>query len=66
MPQPNVLSRRDTLKLASASGLLAAMPVLSSAAFASETINFADIGVGDPGGDWSRYTKASGYDVNLV
>ena len=66
MPQPNVLSRRDTLKLASASGVLAAMPVLSSAAFAAETINFADIGVGDPGGDWSRYTKASGYDVNLV
>ena len=66
MPQPNVLSRRDTLKLASASGVLAAMPVLSSAAFAAETINFADIGVGDPGGDWSRYTKVSGYDVNLV
>ena len=66
MPQPNVLSRRDTLKLACASGALAAMPVLSSSAFAGETINFADIGVGDPGGDWSRYTKASGYDVNLV
>jgi putative spermidine/putrescine transport system substrate-binding protein len=65
MPQPNV-SRRDTLKLVSASGVLAAMPVLSSPAFAGETINFADIGVGDPGGDWSRYTKASGYDVNLV
>jgi putative spermidine/putrescine transport system substrate-binding protein len=66
MPQPNALSRRDALKLASASGALAAMPVLSSPAFAVETINFADIGVGDPGGDWSRYTKTSGYDVNLV
>ena len=33
---------------------------------AAGTINFADIGVGDPDGDWSRYTKASGYNVNLV
>jgi spermidine/putrescine-binding protein len=30
------------------------------------TINFADIGVGDPGGDWSKYTNATGWDVNLV
>ena len=29
-------------------------------------MNFADIGVGDPGGDWSKYTAASGYNVNLV
>ena len=31
------------------------------------TVNFADIGVGDPGGDWSLFTKAaSGWNVNLV
>src|SRR5208282_3683761 len=33
---------------------------------AGGTINFADIGVGDPDGDWSRYSKASGFNVNLV
>ena len=34
---------------------------------AEKTVNFADIGVGDPGGDWSKYTKASGgWGVNLV
>ncbi len=45
-------------------GAIAGMSPLSRA-FASSTLNFADIGVGDPG-DWSRYTKASGYHVNLV
>jgi putative spermidine/putrescine transport system substrate-binding protein len=29
-------------------------------------INFGDIGVGDPGGDWSKYTAISGWNVNLV
>jgi spermidine/putrescine-binding protein len=33
---------------------------------AAGKVNFADIGVGDPDGDWSRYTKSSGYGVNLV
>ena len=33
---------------------------------AGGTLNFADIGVGDPGGDWSKFTAASGYNVNLV
>jgi spermidine/putrescine-binding protein len=32
---------------------------------AKTTVNFADIGVGDPG-DWSKYTAASGAAVNLV
>jgi putative spermidine/putrescine transport system substrate-binding protein len=59
------LSRRDALQLALA-GVSA--PVLGrlSPALAAGTINFADIGVGDPNGDWTRYTKASGYNVNLV
>lgn len=30
------------------------------------TLQLADIGVGDPGGDWSKFTEASGWDVNLV
>ena len=41
-------------------------PLFAATARAAGTINFADIGVGDPDGDWSRYTKASGYNVNLV
>jgi putative spermidine/putrescine transport system substrate-binding protein len=60
------ISRRDALKLALAAG--ASLSVLGHVppAFAAGTVNFADIGVGDPGGDWSRFTKATGYGVNLV
>src|SRR5689334_6316010 len=54
-------SRRGALQLALA-GVLGRL----SPASAAGTINFADIGVGDPNGDWTRYTKASGYNVNLV
>ena len=61
------LTRRDLMALGAASGLSTAMtPFLASSARAAGTINFADIGVGDPNGDWSRYTKASGWSVNLV
>src|SRR3984893_11700750 len=36
-------------------------------AFAADgRINFGDIGVGDPGGRWSKYTAISGWNVNLV
>ena len=56
--------------LASAAGASAALVIGSRwwpAAAAGEAINFADIGVGDPGGDWSRFTKATqGDTVNLV
>jgi hypothetical protein len=53
--------------LGAASGLSAAMtPLFTTSARAGGTINFADIGVGDPDGDWSRYSKASGFNVNLV
>ena len=38
-------------------------PLVATGARAGGTINFADIGVGDPDGDWSRYSKASGYNV---
>jgi len=66
MSRTDVYSRRHALKLALATGAVASAPGLASRAFAGGTINFADIGVGDPGGDWSRYTKTSGYNVNLV
>jgi spermidine/putrescine-binding protein len=29
-------------------------------------VTIADIGVGDPRGDWSRFTEATGHSVNLV
>ena len=60
------LSRREALKLALAAGASAGVLGRLSSAHAAGTINFADIGVGDTDGDWSRYTKASGYNVNLV
>ncbi len=62
----SAMTRRDALKVALAAGTAASSPIWASAALAAGTVNFADIGVGDPGGDWSRYTKASGYNVNLV
>jgi spermidine/putrescine-binding protein len=55
------------MKLALAAGTsVAALGQPLRAFAAGGTVNFADIGVGDPGGDWSRYTAASGYGVNLV
>jgi len=58
--------RRDFLRYA---GLAAAAAVAPwSRAFGQDkgTINFADIGVGDPGGDWSKFTQATGWGVNLI
>jgi spermidine/putrescine-binding protein len=66
MSQLTAYSRRDALIFALASGAAASVAGLSTRALAAGSINFADIGVGDPGGDWSRYTKTSGYNVNLV
>ena len=63
------LERRDFLK-ASTAGLAAltagAWPWMRSAHAAEGTVNFADVGVSDPGGDWSKFTEATGWDVNLV
>src|SRR5262249_50101136 len=59
-------TRRSVLKLALAGSAATAAPLWAIPALAAGQINFADIGVGDPSGDWSRYTQASGYGVNLV
>jgi len=62
------INRRDLMRggLAAASAA-ALLPVAAGVARAAGgTLNFADIGVGDPGGDWSRFTKPSGWNVNLV
>ena len=63
-------SRRDFLKYTAAMGLAAGgalggrLPAALAAA--GGTVTLADIGVGDPDGDWSRFTKPTGWNVNLV
>src|SRR5829696_3182209 len=59
------INRRDALYLG-LTGLLASAALHVPQSRAAGTINFADIGVGDPGGDWSKFTAATGYGVNLV
>jgi spermidine/putrescine-binding protein len=63
----HTLDRRFFLKASAYAGMGAALAgaPLAHALAAGGTINFADIGVGDPG-DWSRFTKKTGWDVNLV
>lgn len=65
-----MLDRRRFLQVSALAGGALVLPGLGSIrpahAASKGTINFADVGVGDPGGDWSGYTKASGWDVNLV
>src|SRR3984893_6434015 len=65
----SIWTRRDFVRIglasAAATGTWAAIP--GSARAAGGTVNFADIGVGDPGGDWSLFSKAAnGWNVNLV
>ena len=60
------LSRRDAMRLAALAMVSGGVAYPQFARAAGGTLNFADIGVGDPGGDWSKFTAASGYNVNLV
>ncbi len=64
LPAP---TRRDLMKLGLASSMIAAsLPLLRNNALAAEgRLNLADIGVGDPG-DWSKFTKPTGWGVNVV
>jgi putative spermidine/putrescine transport system substrate-binding protein len=63
----DLFSRREVLKYSLiGSGVLATTRWMHPAEAAGGTINFADIGVGDPGGDWSKFTDATGWKVNLV
>lgn len=57
------LDRRSFVSGAGAALLAGALPTLAHAQ--SLKVNFADIGVGDPG-DWSRFSASSGAGVNLV
>lgn len=63
------MSRRRLMRYGVAAA--AAIPLIGAAsrrvaAASKGTVQFADIGVGDPGGDWSKFTAAAGWDVNLV
>lgn len=68
MTHASDLSRRGLFRHASAATAAAFLSSVLSrpAAAAGGTVNLADIGVGDPGGSWAPYTKASGWAVNLV
>ena len=66
------IGRRDFLRYgayagAGLGGLLSGLAPLGRARAAGKgTVQFGDIGVGDPGGNWSKFTADSGWDVNLV
>ncbi len=67
------VSRRDFVRLVAAGAVGAGVASTARSlglswaeAAAMGTVNFADIGVGDPGGDWSKFTQATGWGVNLV
>src|SRR6266852_4482060 len=61
------LHRRQVLAsgLLGGAGLILGGRLMPAFAQAKTTVNFADIGVGDPG-DWSKYSAMSGAGVNLV
>ena len=65
----SAVNRRDFLKTTLYAGTALALSgagLQRAWAAAKGTVNFADIGVGDPGGDWTRFTKQADWDVNLV
>ena len=64
----SICTRRDLMKVGLACTVAAASWAWRSplASAAGRTVNLADIGVGDPDGDWSRFTNATGWSVNLV
>ena len=62
-------SRRQVLRAGGAlgiAGLLGAPRLVPPALAAGRTLTIADVGVGDPGGDWSRFEQPTGNQVNLV
>ena len=65
----NSFGRRSFLRGTAALGGASLMsPLLGGQALAAGglTVTLADIGVGDPGGDWSKFAEATGNAVNLV
>lgn len=66
--QCSKLNRRTFLGATAALGGAALTSSLSGqlASAADRTVTIADIGVGDPGGDWSKFQAISGNSVNMV
>jgi putative spermidine/putrescine transport system substrate-binding protein len=66
----SALSRRHLLARGTALGAGAALAgargLIAPALAADRTLTIADVGVGDPGGDWSRFEKPTGDKVNMV
>jgi putative spermidine/putrescine transport system substrate-binding protein len=69
-PRVPPLSRRQALRAGTALGIglgLTGRRWLASPALAAgRTLTIADVGVGDPGGDWSKFQEPTGNQVNLV
>jgi putative spermidine/putrescine transport system substrate-binding protein len=65
-----LLSRRSVLAAGTALGAAAMFGsrhgIAPGASAAGRTLTIADVGVGDPGGDWSKFEQPSGNEVNLV
>ena len=62
-------SRRQVLRAGGAlgiAGFFGAPRLVPPALAAGRTLTIADVGVGDPGGDWSRFEQPTGNQVNLV
>lgn len=69
MKPKDLMGRRDFLKTTFYAGSVVAlcgMGLQKALAATAGTINFADIGVGDPAGDWSKFTAKTDWKVNLV
>jgi spermidine/putrescine-binding protein len=60
------IGRRDFLRYCAYAGAGLLLPPRLARAQSKGTVQFGDIGVGDPGGDWSRFTKGTDWGVNLV
>ncbi len=62
------VTRRDFVKRVAVGGAGAALAMApwSLAVAAKGAVTLADVGVGDPGGDWSRFTAATDWNVKLV
>lgn len=70
MDRANMNATRRGFVVGSALGgvalALANSPWSRALAQSGGTVTLADIGVGDPAGDWSRYTSKTKWNVNLV
>jgi len=61
------VSRREFLERAAVGGAGLALAGRWAPAWAAKgTVTLADVGLGDPGGDWSKFSGPTGWDVKLV